>query len=169
MARLLLPPILALGLATSSLVPQAGDATLDPTTTAPTSSTVTIHDLADGHTAEWWEHRAVSNGRTMRARGRTVARLKRTLAGRTTIHEAIALASTVYRVPYSTLNRKAWCESRFSPSARNPSGAMGLFQFLGSTWRTTPFAGFSPYDPLAAALAAGWMHLVGRGGEWSCR
>jgi soluble lytic murein transglycosylase-like protein len=95
--------------------------------------------------------------------------LRRSLVARPSTLEAIALASTAYRVSYSTLRRKAWCESRFDPWARNGSEASGLFQFLPSTWRTTPYAGFSVFDPFANALAAGWMHSVGRGGEWSCR
>jgi len=37
------------------------------------------------------------------------------------------------------LRRKARCESRMRPWARNPSGASGLFQFLPSTWRSTPY------------------------------
>jgi soluble lytic murein transglycosylase-like protein len=210
MARLLLPPVLALGLATSAVIPNhdgasgersKGLANLDArqvqtspasgtsspgrlsaapasaplrsldasTGTTTEAATVTVRDLADGHNAGWWRRRALSNSRTMRARGLTIRRLKRTLGGRSSVRDAIALAAVVYRVPYSTLDRKAWCESRYSPAARNPSGAMGLFQFLGSTWASTPFAAFSPYDPLAAALAAGWMHRAGRGGEWSCK
>ena len=68
--------------------------------------------------------------------------------------------------------RKAKCETggTFDPRAINPgSGAAGLFQFLSGTWQTTPFRMFSRFDPYASALAAGWMHSVGRGGEWACR
>lgn len=85
---------------------------------------------------------------------------------------AIALASTAYEVSYATLKRKARCETggTFSPYAKNPhSTASGLFQFLTSTWATTPYARFSIWDPYANALAAGWMHRNGRGNEWSCR
>ena len=45
----------------------------------------------------------------------------------------------------------------------------GLYQFLPSTWASTPYAGFRVDSPYANALAAGWMHAHGRGGEWSCR
>jgi hypothetical protein len=38
-----------------------------------------------------------------------------------------------------------------------------------STWRSTPYGVFSVWSPYANALAAGWMHLNGRGGEWSCQ
>lgn len=63
----------------------------------------------------------------------------------------------------------AYAESRNNPNARNPqSGAAGLFQFLPSTWRTTPQgrAGLSVYDPAAATAAAEWMVSQGRIREW---
>jgi soluble lytic murein transglycosylase-like protein len=156
----------ALGIAGAFAVSSA-PADPPPATTAE-PVTVTVRPSVDGRGVEWWARRARSNGRTARLRGLTVRRLKRTLSSSPSIFEAIALSSVVYGVSRATLFRKARCESRYSPAARNPSGAMGLYQFLGSTWRTTPFGAFSPYDPLAAALAAGWMHRVGRGGEWSC-
>jgi soluble lytic murein transglycosylase-like protein len=173
MAARLAAGTLMFALGTAGVFAVAGaPADPSPSTSVATTTaalTVTVASRIDGKPVEWWARRARSNGRTMRARARTVRRLKRTLNVSPTIQDAIALSSVVYRVPRSTLFRKAQCESRFSPAARNPSGAAGLYQFLPSTWRTTPFAGFSPYDPLASALAAGWMHLVGRGGEWSCR
>jgi hypothetical protein len=86
--------------------------------------------------------------------------------------EAIALASVAYGVDHNTLIRKARCETggTFSPYAKNPnSTASGLFQFLTSTWASTPYGHLSIWDPYANALAAGWMHARGRGGEWVCR
>ena len=78
-------------------------------------------------------------------------------------------AALRWQVAYPMLRRKAWCESRMDPGAVNAqTGAMGLFQFLGSTWATTPYAGRSPWWAKWNALAAGWMHHVGRGGEWAC-
>jgi len=84
--------------------------------------------------------------------------------------EAINLACATFG-HCSTLWRKAKCETggTFSPRAYNSSGASGLFQFLRSTWLSTPFARFSVWSPYANALAAGWMHEQGRGGEWACR
>jgi hypothetical protein len=60
-------------------------------------------------------------------------------------------------------------ESHNDPNATNRySGAMGLYQFLPSTWRTTPQGrqGLSAYDPVAATAAANWMLSVGRAREW---
>ena len=63
----------------------------------------------------------------------------------------------------------AWHESRNVAGAVNPrSGASGLFQFLGSTWATTPQgrAGYSPFNAQAAREAARWMISQGRIREW---
>lgn len=72
-----------------------------------------------------------------------------------------------------TIERRLDClsfyESHGNPSATNPtSKAAGEFQFLWSTWATTPQgrAGLSPYDPLAARNAARWMLNQGRAHEW---
>ncbi len=64
----------------------------------------------------------------------------------------------------------ARAESHNDPNATNRySGAAGLFQFLLSTWQTTPQgrAGYSRYDPAAATAAAEWMIGQGRIREWS--
>lgn len=131
----------------------------------------------------WWVARAIANRReanqqrrNSQARGRTIRQLQRELRQR---HEpssvrAIALASVAYRVSFNTLYRKAACETggTLSPFAYNRgSHASGLFQFLPSTWRSTPYGRYSIWDPYANALAAAWMHspAVGRGGEWVCR
>jgi hypothetical protein len=96
--------------------------------------------------------------------------LLRTLLYRRSIATAINLACTVYGASCSTLHRRARCESGYSARSYNSaSGASGLFQFLWSTWRSTPFASFSVFDPYANALAAGWMEARGRGSEWVCR
>jgi hypothetical protein len=135
--------------------------------TPPISHTIPASEPAamfQGHSALWWAHRttywkreAIDRGRILRARG--------------TVREAINLACTIYG-NCSTLWRKARCETggSFNPYSLNRSSyASGLFQFLGSTWRSTPFGGFSVWSPYANALAAGWMHTHGRSGEWVCR
>lgn len=123
----------------------------------------------DGHGPEWWAQQARRYKRALRDS-------RRTLLERTSTAEAIQLACVTYRVPCSTLWRKARCETggTFSPLAWNPTPigsehASGLFQFLPSTFRSTPYGRFSIFDPVANALAAGWMHAHGRGGEWACQ
>lgn len=93
--------------------------------------------------------------------------LKRVLLHSSGVREAIDLSCAVYG-NCSTLWRKASCESTYDPRADN-GHARGLFQFLDSTWSSTPFGRFDVFSPYANALAAGWMHARGRGGEWSCR
>jgi hypothetical protein len=70
---------------------------------------------------------------------------------------------------YDYLVSVAWCESRFNPRAYNTaSGAGGLFQFLASTWATTPQRRRSRFSAKWAALAAAWMFEHGRAREWVC-
>ena len=84
--------------------------------------------------------------------------------------DCINQAAVRWHVSAPMLRRKAWCESRMRPGAYNASsGAAGLFQFLPSTWRTTPYRWHSIWSPRWSSLAAAWMHHVGRGGEWACR
>jgi len=122
----------------------------------------------DGHGPEWWAQRWRRERDRTRVLSVALRRQRRVLLNSPHVVEAINLAAAVYG-DGSTLWRKARCESHLNPRAANPSGAAGLFQFLGSTWRSTPFAGFSVWSPYANALAAGWMHEHGRGGEWACR
>lgn len=87
----------------------------------------------------------------------------------TSVVEAIELAAATYGNG-DQLWRKARCESGLNPRARNlSSAATGLFQFLPSTWASTPYGRFNIESPYANALAAGWMHAHGRAGEWVCR
>lgn len=92
--------------------------------------------------------------------------------------EALRLAVVTYGHG-DELWRKARCETAgtFDPRSRNPRAvstkhgpehASGLFQFLPSTWAQTPYRRLSIWSPYASAMAAGWMHAHGRGGEWSC-
>ena len=81
----------------------------------------------------------------------------------------IDAAARRWSVSAGMLRRKAWCESRMNPLAVNAgSNASGLFQFLPSTWRTTPYRGRWIFSARYSSLAAAWMHHVGRGGEWAC-
>ena len=62
-------------------------------------------------------------------------------------------------------------ESTDNPSAIQigGGGAEGLFQFIPSTWATTPqgAAGDSIFDATASAQAAAWMYSQGQQGQWS--
>jgi hypothetical protein len=66
--------------------------------------------------------------------------------------------------------RVAACESGFNPNAVNSwSGAMGLFQFMPSTWARSPFAGQDPFDPRVNAKAAAWLYQRSGPGQWDCK
>lgn len=77
-------------------------------------------------------------------------------------------AALHWRVSFTMLHRKAWCESRLDPGATNGSH-VGILQFAWGTWATTPYARRSPWMAKWNALAGAWMHSVNRGGEWVCR
>jgi hypothetical protein len=79
----------------------------------------------------------------------------------------IQRAALHYRVSFSMLKRKAWCESRFKADATNGEH-VGVFQFAWGTWGTTPYAQHSPWFAKWSSLAAAYMHAVGRGREWEC-
>ena len=85
----------------------------------------------------------------------------------TRVLPCIERAALRWRVSYRMLKRKSWCESRHNPWARN-GVHIGLFQFNPGTFATTPYASRDPWRAKWNALAAGWMHHVGRGNEWVC-
>ncbi|HEY7200096.1 MAG TPA: transglycosylase SLT domain-containing protein [Candidatus Dormibacteraeota bacterium] len=65
--------------------------------------------------------------------------------------------------------RVAKCESNYNPYAVNKSsGASGLFQFLPSTWASSPYHASSPFDPTANAKAAAWLYQRSGPGQWVC-
>ncbi len=81
----------------------------------------------------------------------------------------IYAAADRYGQSRSAMLRVAECESNLNPNAVNPTGSYGLFQFVRSTWDTTPYAQYDIFDAWASANAAGWMWSVGRRGEWVCQ
>ena len=86
------------------------------------------------------------------------------------IVEIIYAAADAYGQSRADMLRVAACESNLDPSAVNEAGgSYGLFQFLPSTWASTPFANEDIFDPYASANAAAWMWSVGRRGEWVCQ
>lgn len=85
------------------------------------------------------------------------------------IIQIIYAAADRYGQPREDMLRVARCESNLDPNAVNPAGSYGLFQFVPSTWASTPYAGYDIFDPWASANAAGWMWSQGRRGEWVCQ
>src|SRR3712207_4327929 len=83
----------------------------------------------------------------------------------------IAKAARQYGQSKQAMIRVARCESGLDPCAVNRSGPYyGLFQFLKSTWKSTPYGDRNIYDPKAQALATGWMWKQGDKDHWAaCR
>ena len=82
----------------------------------------------------------------------------------------ISDAAKKYGQSENAMVRVARCESVLDPCAVNRSGPYyGLFQFLKSTWNTTPYSDRDIYDPEAQALATAWMWKEGRKNEWACQ
>lgn len=122
-----------------------------------------------GLSARQWAARFRDRTRELQAARRQAHALRRTLTHTSTVTEAINLSCAAYG-NCTWLWRIARCESGLDARIVNAgSGSSGLFQFLPSTWATTPFGSFSIWSPYASALAAGWMVTHGRGGEWVCR
>lgn len=121
-------------------------------------------------------HKAVSirTKQVRHARVR-VADLRKQLLNDSTVREAIWVAAVTYRQSASELTRTAYCESRLNPGSRNGEPiyngehATGLFQFVPSTWRSTPYKYGDIYNANTNALAAAWMWAQGRRNEWTCR
>jgi len=91
-------------------------------------------------------------------------------SGEDDIISIIYAAADEYGQPREDMLRVARCESELTPTAVNPtSQASGLFQFLPSTWETTPYADEDIFDPVASARAAAWMWDNGRRNEWECQ
>lgn len=126
-----------------------------------------------GKSAEWWAKRAVQNRKNSNARGVTIRRLKKSVAHSPTIEECVKLATIAYpdfteSRAWQIIYHESWTSGK--QFAKNKSStASGLYQFLTSTFASTPYgrAGMSIWSPCASSLAAGWMHEVGRGREWA--
>lgn len=133
-----------------------------------TTKVVTVTSTYRGRPASAWAARFRHRTRQLQAARLAALDARRSLLRSPSVVEAVNLSCALFG-SCSTLWRKAECESHLDVGARNPSGASGLFQFLPSTFASTPFGRFSIWSPYANALAAGWMHAHGRGGEWECR
>ena len=66
--------------------------------------------------------------------------------------------------------RVARCESGYNPRAYNGAGPYyGLFQFLMTTFKNTPYGNQDIYDPYYNAAAAAWKYSVSGPGAWGCK
>ncbi len=81
----------------------------------------------------------------------------------------ITQAAKKYDQSADDMLRVAQCESNLDPYAVNPSGSYGLFQFIRSTWKSTPYGNEDIFDPRANSNAAAWMWAQGRKSEWVCQ
>jgi uncharacterized protein YraI len=81
----------------------------------------------------------------------------------------IYAAADRYGQDRADMLRVAECESALDPYAVHPSGSYGLYQFIRTTWKSTPYGDQSMFDPTANANAAGWMWAQGRRSEWVCK
>ena len=141
------------------------------TATATADSTSTSNETYQGKAITWWAKHAVQARKDANARASTIHRLKRTLAHNTTIEECVKLATITYPAlsegrAWRIIYRESWTSGKQFAKNRY-STASGLYQFLTSTWGSTPYRHMSIWSPCASSLAAGWMHQNGRGGEWN--
>ena len=84
---------------------------------------------------------------------------------------AIATAAARWGVNYYWLLRVASCESGLNPSAYNPSGASGLFQFMPGTYYA--YAARigergSIWNAYSNANVAAYMFSIGQAYQWGC-
>lgn len=80
------------------------------------------------------------------------------------ISEIIYAAAAEFGIDGSYLLSVANCESSLNPSAVNPAGYHGLFQFGQETWAAFGYG--SIYDPVAQARTAAEMLAAGMASRW---
>jgi hypothetical protein len=86
------------------------------------------------------------------------------------IIDIIYEAAANYGQSSEDMLRVARCESSLNPNAVGGGGAYhGLFQFVPSTFATTPYGQYDIYDPWANANAAAWMWAEGNKSSWVCQ
>ena len=96
------------------------------------------------------------------------------------IQQIIVDAANRYGVSSARLLAIARCESTFSPTIVNhnyvaPDGTSptGLFQYIGSTWRSfssqAGYGGASIYDATAQANVTAWAFANGHASHWECK
>ena len=96
------------------------------------------------------------------------------------IQQIIVDAANRYGVSSARLLAIAKCESTFSPTIVNhsyvaPDGTSptGLFQYIGSTWRSfssqAGYGGASIFDATAQANVTAWAFANGHASHWECK
>lgn len=86
-----------------------------------------------------------------------------------TVKRHIRRAAKKYNQRYEAMLCVARCESNLDNCAVNKAGkSYGLFQFIRSTWDSTPFKDKNIYSAKWNAMATGWMWKQGRQNEWVC-
>ena len=83
------------------------------------------------------------------------------------VKPCIKRAALHHRQPYRDMLRVAMCESSFNPY-NSYVGHYGLYQYLPSTWATTPYRHHSIWSAKWQALATAWMWSQGRRNQWAC-
>ena len=97
-----------------------------------------------------------------------VERVARKQCNQTHVVACIRRAAIHHHQPFADALRVARCESSLDPY-NEYVGHHGLYQFLTSTWATTPYRGHWIYSAKWQSLAAMWMWRVGRRSEWQCQ
>ena len=124
-------------------------------------------DLAHQLTREraaWTAERADLRHRLRSALSTPDAEVSMRLAGIAYGQDWRALRSCALSEGYRTAERH---QTRIPRPNSAGSGAFGPWQFMPSTWRTTPFAGLDMARVDAQAMATAWMWSRGRRGEWA--
>ena len=80
------------------------------------------------------------------------------------LSEIIYAAAAEFGIDGAYLLSVASCESGLNPSATNPAGYYGLFQFDESTWAAYGYG--SIYDPAAQARTAARLLAAGQASRW---
>jgi hypothetical protein len=129
-----------------------------------------------GKSAHWWAKRAIQARKDANVRGSTIKVLRRQLEHDPSVQESIKLATMIYPRfsecrAWRIIKHESWMTAdplhAYNPQSVGGSHATGLYQFLTSTFHSTPFGVMDIYSPYVQSLAAGWMHQNGRGGEWA--
>ncbi len=76
----------------------------------------------------------------------------------------ISAAALEFGLDPAYLISVASCESGLNPTAYNPAGYHGLFQFDQTTWAAYGYG--SIYDPTAQARTAARLIAAGQGSRW---